>query len=64
MSPGATDSRFFRAKGALAYGIIPFVVETADLQGVHGKNERLKSSEIPKGEKILWDLVTKMQGKD
>lgn len=64
MSPGATDSRFFRAKGALAYGIIPFVVETSELQGIHGKNERLQISEIERGEKIVWDLVTVMQGED
>ncbi len=62
MSPGATDSRFFRDKGAIAYGIIPFLIETEDRETVHGKNERLKISEIPRGEKILWELVTRMQG--
>ncbi len=64
MSPGATDSRFFRAKGSLAYGIIPFVVDKEERESIHGKNERLKISEIARGEKILWDLVTKMQGEN
>lgn len=64
MSPGATDSRFFREKGAIAYGIIPFLIESSDRESIHGKNERLKISEIERGEKIVWDLVTKMQGKD
>ncbi len=64
MSPGATDSRFFRAKGALAYGIIPFVIDTPDIESIHGKNERVKISEIERGEKILYDLLQSLQGKN
>jgi acetylornithine deacetylase/succinyl-diaminopimelate desuccinylase-like protein len=64
LSPGATDNRFFREKGALAYGIIPLLITLEDLEGLHGKNERIPLKEIPKGEKILFNFVKKVQSTD
>lgn len=61
VSPGATDNRFFRAKGALAYGIIPFLIQPKDLAGLHGKDEAIPVAELERGEKILWDLVVSLQ---
>lgn len=63
ISPGATDMRFFREKGVLAYGIIPVLITMEDLEGLHGKNERIPVGELPKGEKILLEFVKKTQGK-
>jgi len=61
LSPGATDNRFFRAKGVIAYGIIPVLIQPEDLEGLHGKNERVPASELQRGENILWDMVTGLQ---
>lgn len=61
ISPGATDNRFFRAKGALAYGIIPLLIKPEDVAGLHGKDEAIPVAELARGEKILWDLVTSFQ---
>ncbi|MCE9626172.1 MAG: M20/M25/M40 family metallo-hydrolase [Deltaproteobacteria bacterium] len=61
LSPGATDNRFFRAKGAIAYGIIPVMIQPEDLEGLHGKNERVPIPELQRGEKILWDIVLSLQ---
>lgn len=64
LSPGATDNRFFREKGVLAYGIIPLLINLKDLESLHGKNERIPLKEIPKGEKILFNFVRKVQSKN
>lgn len=61
LSPGATDNRFFRAKGVISYGLIPLLLEMPDLAGLHGKNERIKVSELGRGEKILYDLIVQAQ---
>jgi acetylornithine deacetylase/succinyl-diaminopimelate desuccinylase-like protein len=61
ISPGATDNRFFREKGVLAYGIIPFLITMEDLKGLHGKDERIPVSEIERGERILFDFLINVQ---
>lgn len=61
LSPGATDSRFFRAKGSVAYGIIPLLMAPEDLGGLHGKNERIPVKELQRGKAVLWDLVNSLQ---
>lgn len=40
--PGTTDSRFFRVRGVVAYGMSPFKVNYYDAPGVHGENERIR----------------------
>jgi acetylornithine deacetylase/succinyl-diaminopimelate desuccinylase-like protein len=62
MSPGATDSRFFRAKGAICYGLIPVVATQEEIDTIHGKNERVRISGLAQGEKILYNIVTSLQG--
>ncbi len=61
ISAGATDSRFFRAKGAIAYGIIPFTLTPEELETFHGKDERVRLEELARGEKIFWNLLLEMQ---
>ena len=59
MSPGATDSRFFREKGISAYGIqVESSIESAEL--VHGHNERVNVESFVKGIKFLYDLTGKL----
>lgn len=61
LSPGATDNRFFRQKGILAYGIIPMLVGPEEMAGLHGKNERVPIAELDRGERILLDFVLSLQ---
>jgi len=61
ISPGATDNRFFREKGVIAYGIIPLLIKPEDLSGLHGKNERVPLAGIKSGESVLWNLVNFLQ---
>lgn len=62
ISPGATDNRFFRKKGITAYGLIPALITMEDLEGVHGKNERIPLVELQRGADILFDFIWKVQG--
>ncbi len=64
LSAGATDSRFFRRKGAIAYGLIPLLLIPEQLEGLHGKNERIPVEGIEAGAAIVYDVVMKMQGKN
>ena len=57
MSSGATDSRFFREKGTLCYGIIPLLIAMEDIQGMHGKNERVPVDGLKKGTDTLYRII-------
>jgi acetylornithine deacetylase/succinyl-diaminopimelate desuccinylase-like protein len=60
MLTGATDSRFFRDRGAVAYGFQP-MLPTANLaeylSRVHGHNERISAEDLLFGSKILYRVV-------
>lgn len=57
MSPGATDSRFFREKGFECYGIIPILITMEDLAKMHGKNEDISAENLRLGTKIIFELL-------
>jgi acetylornithine deacetylase/succinyl-diaminopimelate desuccinylase-like protein len=57
ISVGGTDSRFFRAKGIPAYGMVPTMLTGEDAKGVHGLNERLSIENLLLGMKIVYDLT-------
>ncbi len=62
LSAGATDSRFFREKGVVSYGIIPLLLQPEEIEGLHGKNERVPVDGLEKGAQIVYDIVKQMQG--
>jgi carboxypeptidase PM20D1 len=41
LSPGITDLRFFRARGATGYGWCPLVLTPELLATIHGHDERI-----------------------
>jgi acetylornithine deacetylase/succinyl-diaminopimelate desuccinylase-like protein len=57
VSPGTTDSRFFRARGITAYGIAPFKVNYYDADGVHGNDERIRSRFFAEGVGVTRKIV-------
>ena len=60
MLTGATDSRFFRDRGAVAYGFQPMlpVANLADyLTRVHGHNERIAAEDLLFGAKVLYRVL-------
>jgi len=59
--PGFTDSRFFRSKGAIAYGFIPCAFDQEDVDRVHGVNERISESCLIEGTKNIYEIVKALQ---
>ena len=60
MLTGATDSRFFRLNGAMAYGFQPMIPmdSLADyLSRVHGHNERISADSLLFGTRVLYEVL-------
>lgn len=55
--PGATDSRFLRDKGIIAYDFCPFRLTEKDLLRVHGNNERVALENLRFGTKMLVEII-------
>jgi acetylornithine deacetylase/succinyl-diaminopimelate desuccinylase-like protein len=57
LSPGGTDSRYFRRLGIPAYGFIPILIAEDELQRMHGIDERLSLENLERGTRILYEVV-------
>ncbi len=57
MVPGFTDSRFFRERRIPAYGLSPFSLAPADLNGIHNPNERIPLAEFDRGVERMRRIV-------
>jgi acetylornithine deacetylase/succinyl-diaminopimelate desuccinylase-like protein len=55
--PGITDSRYFRERGIAAYGFSPFVLESNEVRGIHGPDERIPLDAFEKGVETTTELV-------
>jgi len=54
---GTTDSRFFRARGVVAYGISPFKVNYYDADTVHAVDERIRAGFFAEGVRLMRGIV-------
>jgi len=60
MLTGATDSRFFRDKGAVAYGFQPMTATSnlsEYLMRVHGHDERISAQDLLFGTRVLYQVL-------
>lgn len=57
LSPGTTDSSYFRMNGFKCYGLIPALLTDTELDGIHGKNESIKISHLKTGIQILYETI-------
>ena len=55
--PGATDSRFLRDKGIIAYDFCPYRLTEKDLLRVHGNNERVAVDNLRFGMKMMVEIL-------
>ncbi len=55
---GTTDSRFFRARGVVAYGIAPFKVNYYDADSVHSHDERIRARFFTEGVRLMRRIVS------
>ena len=61
-TPFVTDSRFFRLKGAKAYGLIPAVLTPDELNTIHGVDERISIDNLVLGIKITYETLVRLCG--
>jgi acetylornithine deacetylase/succinyl-diaminopimelate desuccinylase-like protein len=59
VSPGTSDSRYFRAHGIVAYGIAPFKVNYYDADTVHAGDERIRAKFFSEGVRLMRQIVKK-----
>lgn len=62
LSPGGTDSRFFRQRGITAYGFFPVILPETELQRMHGIDERISLENLEQGTRILYEVVKEVAG--
>jgi acetylornithine deacetylase/succinyl-diaminopimelate desuccinylase-like protein len=60
ISPGTTDSRWFRLRGITAYGIAPFKLNYYDADGIHGDNERIRARFFAEGVGVMRKIVREL----
>jgi len=58
--PGATDARFFRAKGAIAYGFQPVLLGAEDWAMIHGHNERIAVEQFHRMIRIFYEILKRV----
>jgi acetylornithine deacetylase/succinyl-diaminopimelate desuccinylase-like protein len=59
---GTSDSRYFRARGIVAYGIAPFKVNYYDADTVHASDERIRAKFFAEGVRLMRTIVTRFCG--
>lgn len=57
LTPGTTDLRFFRARGATAYGWVPLLLTPDVLAGLHGHDERVPVDGFRAGVQAMTQVV-------
>ena len=60
LTPGATDSRFFRAAGMKAYGFMPMLLGNTELSRIHGIDERISTANLRWGTQIVYETLKKL----
>ncbi len=58
IAPGFTDSRFFREKGAIAYGLMPCLFTQEEIDTIHGVDERISLKSLEDGIKNIYELCS------
>ncbi len=57
VTPGASDSRYFRAKGITTYGLLPFKINYYDADSIHSTDERIRAAFFADGVMLMRDIV-------
>jgi acetylornithine deacetylase/succinyl-diaminopimelate desuccinylase-like protein len=60
LTPGATDSRFFRAAGMKAYGFMPMLLNHQELSRIHGVDERVSMANLRWGIQVVLETLQKL----
>jgi acetylornithine deacetylase/succinyl-diaminopimelate desuccinylase-like protein len=56
--PYGTDNQKFRKRGAIGYGVMPMIVDTATLATMHSDSEHISLDEFRTGLRIYFDILS------
>ncbi len=57
LTPGGTDSLFYRQKGINAYGLVPILIDQTELNRMHGIDERISVQNLKTGIQIMTHVL-------
>lgn len=57
---GTSDSRFFRERGIVSYGVCPIFVPLDDVKMVHGIDEKISVDNLEAGTEVLTEIVRRI----
>lgn len=57
LSPGTSDSRYFRSRGIASFGISPFRVNYYDADTIHGIDEKIRTRSFLDGVRLMRKIV-------
>ncbi len=60
LTPGTTDSRFFRQAGMKAYGFMPMLLDHQELSRIHGVDERISTANLRWGIQVVFETLQKL----
>lgn len=60
LTSGGTDCKHFRPHGIVCYGHIPFELDDAELERIHGIDERVSLENLERGLRVLMRTVINM----
>ena len=60
LTPGTTDSRFFRQAGMQSYGFVPLLLDYGELSRVHGVDERIATANLRWGIQVVYQTLLRV----
>ncbi len=60
LTPGTTDSCFFRAKGVDCYGLFPSILDPGELARFHGDDERISVENLRLGTRVIYEVLLEL----
>ncbi len=60
LTPGTTDSTFFRQKGVQSYGLFPAIINPGELARFHGIDERISLENLRLGTQLTYQVLCEM----
>ncbi len=60
LTPGATDSRFFRQVGMKSYGFMPMLLDGPELSRIHGIDERVSTANLRWGIQFVFETLRQL----
>lgn len=60
LTPGTTDSCFFRSKGVNCYGLFPAIIDPGELARFHGIDERISIENLRLGTQLIYEVLQRL----